>query len=179
MSFMSNPSSPSALPLRTALYGSGSNINMGLALVQNTLQATTLLVPNSCKAISLGISVTTGAVGNAVRLGIFRDNGGYPGTLLLDAGTVVATGAAFVQAVINQALTPGIYWLASILQGGTGAAVESFSYPFLGVPLLSFQSALSPAGLVSPVAYTGALPATFDANATVNSPMPHVLLGIQ
>jgi hypothetical protein len=50
-----------------------------------------------------------------IRLGIYNHDyaTGKPTTVLLDAGTVVATAASSVYTItINQALSPGIYWLA-------------------------------------------------------------------
>jgi hypothetical protein len=58
------------------------------------------------------------------RLGIYSDDGnGYPGTLLLDAGTVdLGTATALKPITISQVVTTGIYWLVVARQGTAGTA---------------------------------------------------------
>lgn len=86
------------------------------ALVANRMYAMPFVAPGrtGCTLDRLGINVTTGSAGNA-RLGIYNDSSGYPGTLLLDAGTVVTTNIAVVTVTISQALVPGNrYWLVYV-----------------------------------------------------------------
>jgi hypothetical protein len=71
---------------------------------------------------------TTIGAGSTVRLGIFADNAGVPGTVVVDAGTVDTSGATGVKELtIAQTLTAGLYWLAAVPQGGTtpGLAVAN------------------------------------------------------
>jgi len=59
-----------------------------------------------------------------LRLGIYNDNNGLPGTLLLDAGTIdLSTATGFKQITISQAIATGYYWFANVRQGPTNAAV--------------------------------------------------------
>ena len=61
----------------------------------------------------------------SIRLGIYNNLNGAPGTVLLDAGTVAVTAASTMSAItISQSLTPGIYWLAA--NPVTAATTNSF-----------------------------------------------------
>lgn len=60
-----------------------------------------------------------------MRLGIYSDNSGIPGTLVLDAGTISATAAnTSYEITINQSLTPGLYWLCAVSQ--TNASTNGY-----------------------------------------------------
>jgi len=79
----------------------------------------------------IAINVTTVATGEC-RLGIYADNGSvYPGSLVLDAGTVLTGGATGIREItVSLNLAPNLYWLARLqnatpsLQGlGVGALI--------------------------------------------------------
>lgn len=56
-----------------------------------------------------------------VRLGIYNNTNKQPSTVLLDAGTVACTLSSTIYSItINQALSPGWYWLAAVAQSATG-----------------------------------------------------------
>jgi len=58
-----------------------------------------------------------GQAGSLLRLGIYNDSNGIPGSLLLDAGTIAGDSAMSVQEItISQALSPGVYWFAAVVQ---------------------------------------------------------------
>ena len=60
-----------------------------------------------------------------VRLGIYADNNGVPGNLILDAGTVTPTGINQLhQITINQSISAGLFWMAFNIQ--TPATTTSF-----------------------------------------------------
>jgi hypothetical protein len=66
--------------------------------------------------ISCGIA-TAGSAGSVVRLGIYGDTDGEPGTLLLDAGTVAGDSTGYKDITISQALSAGtLYWIAVVWQ---------------------------------------------------------------
>lgn len=66
---------------------------------------------------------TAGGAGEVQRLGIYNDDNGRPGSLLLDAGTIdLTTGNAFKAITISQAVSDAWYWLASVRQGTTNTA---------------------------------------------------------
>lgn len=66
--------------------------------------------------IAAGIKIA-GSSGSVLRLGIWNNDAGMPGTLVLDAGTVSgeATGAAVI--TISQALSQGLFWVGVATQG--------------------------------------------------------------
>jgi hypothetical protein len=83
-------------------------------------------------ATSLGIEVTVAGTATHVgRVSIYHDEDGYPGELLLDAGTIAMDpGAvpAFQAASISQYLAQGWYWLAISVQSGTVRVAISNSH---------------------------------------------------
>lgn len=82
--------------------------------------AVPLYVPKTTTFDRIGAVVTIGGgTGAVIRFGIYADNGrGQPGALVLDAGTVAATGTGTPLTItISQVLAPGLYWLVSCVQG--------------------------------------------------------------
>jgi len=75
---------------------------------------TPIYVYSSTTYERIGIYVTAaGGVGSLARLGIYEDNGGVPGDLVLDAGTVSIASTGHKLITINQTLQ-GKYWLAYV-----------------------------------------------------------------
>jgi len=63
--------------------------------------------------------VGTGVAGATVRGGIYdSDSSGFPGSLLLDAGTIDASTTGYKSIAINITLSSGRFWLAGVSQGG-------------------------------------------------------------
>lgn len=90
-------------------------------VVANRLVGTYILIPRAMTLSHLVIEVTSAATaGKIARLGIYNvgDNL-YPGSLLLDAGTVAvdSTGLKALQISGGQALTKGVYFIAVISDG--------------------------------------------------------------
>ncbi len=88
-------------------------------LVANKLYAVPFPVARNVTFDRIGIRVGSGGGGGTnARLGIYNDTGAlYPGTVLLDAGTVDVSAGAVVEIVIDQQLVKGMYWLAIISDG--------------------------------------------------------------
>jgi len=88
------------------------------ALTNGRLYAFPLIVGENITIDRLGVSLSstpTSAGTEVIRLGIYNSlpSTHYPGTLLLDAGTVPASAITnLVSVAINQSLTPGLYYLA-------------------------------------------------------------------
>jgi len=61
---------------------------------------------------SLTVRVTGAVATSVLRLGLRLDNGGKPGTLLLDAGTVDTASTGNKSVSISQAVTPGLIWVS-------------------------------------------------------------------
>jgi hypothetical protein len=98
------------------------------------------LIPTSTTYDRIGIRSTTVFSGTAsVRLGIYNDSNGKPGTVALDAGTVAPTASATnYEITINQTLAAGIYWLA--FNTITAATTNSYIGATAGIATISFMS---------------------------------------
>jgi hypothetical protein len=81
-----------------------------------------IIVPNAVTINRISTYVNTASVAGSIRLGMYNDNDGLPGSLLFDAGTVsfTTTSATAYGIDISQALSPGRYWIAWFLVSGTG-----------------------------------------------------------
>jgi hypothetical protein len=135
------------------------------ALTINQLMATPLLIGRSLSLDRIAVNVGSGGTaGSVVRLGIYSDDGnGLPGSLLVDAGTVVTTGTGVQEATINQAVSPGWIWLAGAAQ--------------VAVPQIART-----AGIYYPMGYTtatvtnSALASAYIHNGTVSGTLPGTFL---
>jgi hypothetical protein len=109
------------------------------------------------------MNVNAGVASAVVRMGIYSDTGtGYPGALLVDAGTIDAATAGVKEAALAtpNTLLPGTYWLAYALRGAAGVAVRGFAGPAVDSPQNTSTNALTSGVMYqSPVA--GAFPAAF------------------
>lgn len=124
----------------------------------------------------ISIEVTSGGTAGAViRLGIYSSNDfGLPGALLLDAGTVDATGTGLLEKTISQPVSPGTYWLAAAPQGapGTGPTMRVNGGISLGIGH-TVGLTVSGGAMVGYAqgSVAGALPATYTIGGiTVNAP---------
>ena len=102
----------------------------------NQLAACPIYIPNSVTLNGIAIGVNGGAsTGGVVRLGIYADDGtGVPGTLLVDAGTVDVTTNGTKSLTISLAVTPGIYWLAAVVQGNPTTRPTLWKISASGLP---------------------------------------------
>lgn len=84
--------------------------------------------------ISISINNGTNAPSVNAELGIYMGNPVYPGALVLDAGSVVLDGVSGIKTiVINQTLTPKLYWLAYVADAT--AALNSLLVPGDVIPI--------------------------------------------
>ena len=137
-------------------------------ITADTLYASPLWIPRAITADRLAIQVSTaGASGKAARLGIYNDGTNlYPGTLLLDAGTVAVDSTGVKAITISQALTKGLYWVVVVSNGAPeirGQRAIFSPIGFITTPSLEFSD---PCALWQ-VAFTyAALPDPFTASGT-------------
>lgn len=104
---------------------------------------------------------TAGPSGAVMRLGIYTDNNGLPGSLVLDAGTINATSTTYQEITISQALAANTrYWFAMAAQGASGWNVRASRGGF-SVPATYTASGNEYATVFVGSGVTGALPATF------------------
>ncbi len=93
----------------------------------NTLYAQPYLVGGKTRTADIiAINVTTTGAGNNARLGIYLDNGNiYPGTLLLDAGSVDISVAGVKTINISQVLPKNTIIFCVMVMDGT-ATIRTF-----------------------------------------------------
>lgn len=111
----------------------------------------------------IGIETTASATaGGTLRLGIWNDSNGIPGTVLLDAGTVDATvAAAWLEITgLSQQLLAGVYWLGYAAQGAAATPatirVATTPQPGLGFRSSSNAKGAAPSTAVEQTGVTGA-----------------------
>ena len=129
-----------------------------------TLRLYQILVPSAISINRIGAEVTAaGEAGSKVRLVIYADDGaGSPGALLLDAGTIAGDSATVQELTVNQALSPGLYWVGAVIQdvAATQPTMRAISAPPL--PLQAWTAAIPAANQVavgvSKTGVTGAAP---------------------
>lgn len=71
-------------------------------------------VPVTIGVNRIGLYCQTGTGGSSIRLGIYSNANGLPGTLLLDAGTVATDTTGEREITIAHTLTAGWYWLSAL-----------------------------------------------------------------
>ena len=94
------------------------------AVSAGRLYAVPIGIPTPTTFTKIGINVTTGATGSPApaRLGIYKDQKGVPGALVVDAGEVDVTTIAAVEATISKTLF-GRYWLAVIFESASSLQI--------------------------------------------------------
>ncbi len=155
--------------LRTGEYYSAWHaVTATQALLANRLYATILVVARDITVDRIAIRITVaGAANTDARLGIFNNGTNlYPGSLLLDAGTVDVDSIGVKAITINQALAKGIYWLA-VVSDGTPTLRAGHVFYGLGVMPLGVSN-FENANTYWYVSHTfGALPNPFTAGGTL------------
>jgi hypothetical protein len=110
------------MALRTGLYYTmplGQNTQFTLSA--GFLYASNIYIAQPVTVSEIACSSSAGVAGTQARMGIYRDNGGVPDQLVVDAGAVATTGGGVHSVFTSTPLTPGWYWLALAVQGGAGA----------------------------------------------------------
>jgi hypothetical protein len=110
-----------------------------LLITQNELYLSPMVVGVSHTFPAIGVNATVAGTGGTLTLVVYADNGsGYPGPLVY-SGTVsaAATGVIDITGILLT-LTPGLYWIGLVGQGGTvqptlaTAQNNSYTAPLLG-----------------------------------------------
>lgn len=98
------------------------------------MRTSPILIVEAVTVDRITCEVTATGASSVFRMGIYSDSAtrpGYPGALLLDAGTVdSATGTGVKEITISQLLSPGLYWLAGVAQGGA-PTMRGTNEPFM------------------------------------------------
>lgn len=146
--------------------------------VDGQVRAAPILIVDSITVDRITCEVTTAVAATAVRLGIYSDSvtrPGYPGALVLDAGTVDSTSTGVKEITISQALSPGVYWLVGVAQGGA-PTLRGDNAPFLPLGGYGESNASTAKRCWIQTGVAGALPATFTSTLSTGGTAFRVLL---
>jgi hypothetical protein len=169
---------PSGQLTKTGLYYAAPVVSRATGTpTLNDLRLAPFLLGETTTFDRIAVDVNTGgSAGAVVRLGIYADSGdGYPGALILDAGTVDATATGLLTITINQQLTPGLYWIGGVPQVATSVVhVSTGSALGIGIGVTTLAQALW-AGY-SQTSVSGALPSTFTGTVTAATQAVRALL---
>jgi len=162
-------------------YYLGQTATTSNAMGNGTLRGMGVYIPTAKTIDRIGAEVTSaGESGSVVRLGIYNDDGtGYPGALLLDAGTIDGTSATVQPITISQAVNAGLYWFVAAVQAApttqpTLRVVSAATNAISGSAGGSAASPTSGALGFSQGSVTGALAGTFTSTITISGGMPRV-----
>jgi hypothetical protein len=156
------------LPAATYFYTNSPNAtSTNNALGNGTMRLSPWLVRRPISLARLGAEITTaGEAGSALRLVIYADNGsGFPGALVVDAGTINGASVGVQEVTVNVTLQPGLYWVGGAVQNAptTQPGVRTIANLTPPVVIGLGQTLPSAAGTV--VGYagaaSGAAPSTF------------------
>lgn len=162
--------------------GSFGSVSTSSAVANDNLRASPFYARADLTIDRIGCEVTAaGSAGCTVRLGIYADNGsGYPGALVIDAGTVSGAAVASAEITVNTQLKAGLYWFAAVVQGSPASS------PTLRVTngasftpgATSLAAALTAASGYGASGVSAALPATFPAGSNVVGLAPRVAVRV-
>jgi len=162
------------------------------AFTAGTLYCVPFLLTEAVTVTKLGVMLwTLGTTGALIRLGVYNDANGYPGTVAIDAGTMDASPTGGAITTIKSitlgspvGLAAGTYWSAFVIQGAPSTVPNVIG---VGGSSSIVSLATIPAGLggyTATGAGSGALPATYPAGAgtirdmtNAANPVPAVLIG--
>ena len=161
--------------------GQCTNVGTSNTLGNTSCRSIPVYFTNNVTLSRIGAEITSaGNAGSLLRLGIYNDNGsGYPGSLLIDAGTIDGTSVAVQEITISQAVTAGLYWLCATVQGAatTQPTVRTAS----GIPGW-YGGTTTPTSSAFFVGFSqtaaGALPANFNSTVALHGQMARVFVKI-
>jgi hypothetical protein len=144
--------------------------------VADTLYAAPIYIAQRVSAAGVGVRVSTGAAGTAIKMGLYANSAGRPAGLLAAGGSVATTGTgdAFSAFPSNLAVAPGWYWIATILNGAPlvqtiGGTTEHVIGQLTGSTSMQNVTQASATNSASGVigsgaTYAGGLPSSFGAS---------------
>lgn len=180
------------LPIRHPGYVSGRwyrglwNATANGVVNADQLYAFPIVIPTAVTIQSLGIRCGTGAAGSNVKMGIYSNSNGAPGTLLHQLNSNPSTASSNTNATggfaSNPTLQPGIYWLACIFSGtptivcvgGTEPAMLWMMGVTDGSSLSTGNSGVTGTGAT----YAGGLPSSFGAATPTTGSVPNVMFRV-
>jgi hypothetical protein len=183
MSTLGNTNSTSGYHVPRLLAGevtTGLVVSTNTGVVNNGLMRLYQFVihePMTLTLIGCEVVTTPGGAGSVTRLGIYGDNNGVPGDLILDAGTVDTTTTGVKQLAISQAVPAGSIYCCAVTQGAPSTA-PTYRLMNLGAGQVKFPVA-SITGNMTRTSYiqsgvTGALPTT--PTVTISNQQPPIVI---
>lgn len=151
----------------------GNPVGTANGLTYETLYYVPVWMPAGTVQTLACRNTVAGATGQVVRMGMYGSvaTTGFPGALLVDAGTVAATVAGTKEFAVSVAVEPGLYYIAGVIQGASGSSSwrpVTLENTTLGVPVIdptTVNHAFVHATLV-----TGALPSSAGTVSTQAAP---------
>jgi len=121
-----SPSGGGGLPARPGLLTAGTHYASPVSSLTGTIamppNGDFVLAPfffDTATAIdSVIANVTTGVASSTIRLGIYGNNAGLPGGLLVDAGSVAGTPAGVKSLAVSVTIPAGWFWVGAVQQAG-------------------------------------------------------------
>jgi hypothetical protein len=160
-------------------YAGGAGVIDTVSMAANVAMYTAFPVERAVTVDRIGLNISAGVSGSTVRLGIYGDTGGLPGTLLVDAGTINSASTGYMEISISTALTVGRVWLCAVMQGGASPVTAvAVRFPFAGPAPTSGYSGTSGGGLALTTGPSGALPSTASTPNDIRSTPPRVMLRV-
>lgn len=101
------------------------------ATTTNTIIATPLFLPPGETINRIGVEVTTLQAGGDIRLGLYEDDNGVPGDLILDAGTVSTATTGNKEITISHTTSGRMIWAVAFTASAT-AQCRVYSSPSFG-----------------------------------------------
>lgn len=155
---------------RSGLYTSQlhtSRTTTNLVSLLNYLHFAPIWVAQTVTVDRLGVEVTSaGSAGSVMRVGIYNNNSGVPGTLAVSTSALATTSTGLKEEAVSQQLTPGLWWLATVAQVA-GPTVRATATSSVGLP--SPSAYVASANVYTTwvqASVTGALPSPAVASTT-------------
>jgi hypothetical protein len=143
----------------------------------SVLMCSRLFFPEPTNLALIGVEVTATAATAVQRLGLYADDGtGYPGLLLLDAGTVDGASSTGNKEITISAQVSGLIWLATAAQTAA-ATLRAYNQGATGLGF-SAQPTSNLATGYQQASVTGAFPGRFTATKTSSGTHPRVYVKV-
>lgn len=147
------------------------------AFLQGEGYAHPVILPNARTAVQIATRVATaGGAGSFARLGLYEDNDGIPGTLIVDAGTVTTASTGTKTITISEALPAGPVWAMILFDLNGGSACAIVSSTVLVASFTTDNYTLAQHGIVGTSLSTASLPDPFPTTYYGAQNMPLVFI---
>lgn len=167
----------------TTWYGPKGGSDTGaspVGLTLNELWLTKISVPKDGTITKLSAKVTVaGTLSDTLRLCLYNDSAGAPGTLIVDGSTVLATGTGVKTVTISSAVKAGDIWAGVVAQTGTAPTIQ-FAVVYGNLEVYGTDNSMNAGyGAYKQTSVTAGCPSTATATFTASSgTTPEIVLGM-